>query len=139
MMKEKCEKLFHVGEVYYTIFIILIFLISLFIIGLTVILRVGWLLILIVTLAFALVNVFSFISYRIYQKSAYYVEIKEEKILLYVTGNCLEKNISDCKRIIRTGFEIFLFFNDGVIRLCKFYGCPGVTDCVSKENFPNIK
>jgi hypothetical protein len=138
-MKEKCEKLFHIGEIYYALFIILIFAISVIITVLSIVLRLGAVAVAIVFAVFIAVDLFSFFAYRTYRKSAYYVEVDGDKAVFYVTGGSIEKNVADCKRIIRTGFELFLIFNDGKIRLCKFHGCPGVTDCISSENFPNAK
>lgn len=135
-MKEKCEKLFKKGKIGYTAFAILIIVLSVAVP--IIVISVGAKLKISTVAELVFADILVVIACIIYKKSAYYVETEGEKAFFYTDKGIVEKNTADLKKAIRTASEIFLFFNDKKMRLCKFRKCPEVTQCISKENFPNL-
>lgn len=138
-MKEKCEKLFHVGKIGYTLFLILILVLSIAVTVLVISLKAGMFSIIKTAVCFILVDIGSFIACKIYYNSAYYVEKVGEKLVFYTENGLKEKSVNDCKRMLRFSSEFFLFFNDGIVRLCRFHKCRDAVSFISKDIFPNIK
>ncbi len=138
-MKEKCEKLFQKGKIGYTIFLILILVLSFAVTALVIFLRAGTFSVIKTAVCFILVDIGLFIARKIYYNSAYYVEKNGEKLVFYTEKGLKEKNVADCKRMLKFSSEFFLFFNDGMVRLCRFHKCREATDFIKKDIFPNIK
>ena len=136
-MKESCEKLFKKGKIGYTLLAVFIVLLSVAVP--VVVLLVCNRLVINAIFTLVIVDIGTVIACLIYKKSAYYVEIEGDRVLFYTDKGVSEKNTSDCKRMIKTASEFFMFFNDGMIRLCCFRKCREATACITKEIFPNIK
>ena len=136
-MIEKCEKHFKTGKIAYTVFAAFIVLLSVAVPILIIV--IGARLKISVIAELVLVDIGAVIACCCYKKSAYYVELENDKVKLYTDDGIVEKDVSDCKRIIKTASEFFMFFNDGIIRLCNFRKCREATACIKKENFPNVK
>ena len=138
-MEEKCEKLFHTGKIGYTVFLILIIILSVAVTVLVISLKAGMFSVIKTAVCFVLVDIGAFIACKIYYNSAYYVEKNGENLVFHTKNGLKEKSVNDCKKMFRFSSEIFLFFNDGMIRLCRFHKCREATNCISKDIFPNIK
>jgi hypothetical protein len=136
-MKETCEKLFAKGKIGYTVLAILIIIISIAVP--IIVIAVGAKLKISVIIELAFADILAVVACVFYKKSAYYFEMKEDNLLFYTDKGVIEKSVSDCKRMIKTASELFMFFGDGMIRLCSFRKCREVTQRIKKENFPNIK
>jgi len=138
-MKEKCEKLFQKGKIGYTLFLIIVILLSLAVTALIILLKAGTFSVIKTAVCFVLVDICLIIARKVYYNSAYYVEKNGENLVFYTENGLKEKSVTDCKRMLKFSSEFFLFFNDGMIRLCRFHKCRDAVSFISKDIFPNIK
>ena len=109
-MKEKCEKLFHVGELIKAmiaiVFVAVSVIISVLIIAFHFEIYITVLIIAFLLLCDVLL-IFDYVSYR---KAAFLAEISGDKVVFYKVGNTVEKNTDDCSKIKSFSSFYLIFF-----------------------------